>query len=242
MSPDSGEALIHLAGVVKHYNALRPLRLRDWRLPRGHTVALHGFDTTAAEVLVNLLTGSSLPDEGQVRVFGRATTQIADSNEWMAALRRFALFSERTVLVEQLTVEQNLAIPHTLAVDPMTAEVRDAVRAVGQELGLSPELLSARAQGLDPFDLACVRLGRALALAPELLLAEHPTATLDRDGARRFGRLVSAMVARRGVAAVYLTADQEFAKIVGKEVLTLQPATGELSSADGWRWFRRGRG
>ena len=131
------DVLIHVAGVVKHYNALRPLRLRDWRVARGQAVALHGFDKTAAEVLVNLLTGSSLPDEGEVRVFGRATSEIADTNDWLESLRRFALLSERTVLVEQLTVEQNLAIPHTLDVDPIPPEVRDAVRAVGEELGLS---------------------------------------------------------------------------------------------------------
>ena len=97
------EVLIHVAGVVKHYNALRPLRLRDWRLARGHAVALLGFDKTAAEVLVNLLTGATLPDEGEVRVFGRATSDIADTSDWLEWLRRFALLSDRTVLVEQLT-------------------------------------------------------------------------------------------------------------------------------------------
>jgi predicted ABC-type transport system involved in lysophospholipase L1 biosynthesis ATPase subunit len=232
------DVLIHVAGVVKHYNALRPLRVRDWQLPRGHTVAIHGFDKIAAEVLVNMLTGSSLPDEGTVRVFGRATSEIADSSDWLESLRRFALLSERTVLVEQLTVEQNLAIPHTLAVDPMPPDVREAVRAVGDELGLSAALMSASVQGLGPFDLTCVRLGRVLALAPEVLLAEHPTAGFEQADAVRFARLVGDAVARRRMAAVYLTADQEFAKVVGKEVVALRPATGELSSTSGWRrWF-----
>jgi len=238
MTGPAGDVLIHAAGVVKHYNALRPLRLHDWRLGRGRTVALHGLDKIAAEVLVNLLTGSSLPDEGVVRVFGRATSEIADSSDWLESLRRFALLSDRTVLVEQLTVEQNLAIPHTLVVDPMPPEVRQAVRAVADELGLSPALLSASVQGLGPFDLARVRLGRVLALGPELLLAEHPTADCPQAEAVRFARLAADVVARRGMAAVYLTADQEFAKVVGREVLTLQPATGELSSTSGWRrWF-----
>jgi predicted ABC-type transport system involved in lysophospholipase L1 biosynthesis ATPase subunit len=240
MTSTSGDVVFHLAGVVKHYNALRPLRLRDWRLPRGHAVAIHGFDKAAAEVLVNLLTGSTLPEEGEVRVFGRATSDIADSTDWLESLRRFALLSERTVLVEQLTVEQNLAIPHTLAVDPMPADVREAVRAVAEELGLS-ELLPAPVQGLGAFDLMRVRLGRVLALEPELLLAEHPTAGFDRADAVRFGQVVAGAVGRRRMAAVYLTADQEFAKVVGREVLALRPATGELSSSSGWRrWFGSG--
>ena len=51
----------------------------------------------------------------------------------------------------------------------------------------------------------------------------------------RFARLVADVVARRRMAAVYLTADQEFAKVVGKEVLTVRPATGELSPTSSWR-------
>jgi predicted ABC-type transport system involved in lysophospholipase L1 biosynthesis ATPase subunit len=235
------DVLIHVEGVVKHYNALRPLRLRDWRVARGHALALHGFDKAAAEVVVNLLTGSSLPDEGVVRIFGRATTDIADSDDWLASLRRFALLSERTVLVEQLTVEQNLAIPHTLAVDPMPDELRDRVRAVGDELGLSAALLRAPAQGLSPLDLALVRFGRVLALEPELLLAEHPTAGFAEGEGQTFARVVADAVRRRRMAAVYFTADEKFAKVVGKEVLTLRPATGELSSSSGWRrWFVKG--
>jgi predicted ABC-type transport system involved in lysophospholipase L1 biosynthesis ATPase subunit len=234
------DVLIHVAGVVKHYNALRPLRLRDWRVARGHTVALHGFDKAAAEVVVNLLTGTALPDEGTVRVFGRATTDIADTDDWLTSLRRFALLSERTVLVEQLTVEQNLAIPHTLAVDPMPDDVRDQVRAVGDELGLPAALMAAPARALSALDLALVRLGRVLGLEPELLLAEHPTVGFAQGEDQAFARVVADAVERRRMAAVYITADQEFAKVVGKEVLTLRPATGELTSSSGWRrWFER---
>ena len=104
--------VIYVAGVVKHYNALRPLRLRDWRLARGHAVALHGFDKTAAEVLVNLLTGASLPDEGEVRVFGRATSDIADTSDWLKWLRRFALLTKRTVPWKPADRGAELAIPH----------------------------------------------------------------------------------------------------------------------------------
>ena len=106
--------------------------------------------------------------------------------------------------------------------------------------GCHPALLSASVQGLGPFDLTRVRLGRVLALGPEVLLAEHPTAGFDRADTVRFARLVADAVAQRRIAAVYFTADQEFAKVVGKEVLTLRPATGELSSSSGWRrWFGR---
>lgn len=238
MSARDDDPIVHVVDVVKDYQALRPLRIRDFRVRRGQAVALHGFDKTAAEVLVNMLTGSSLPDQGQVRVFGRATGDIATSDEWLTLLRRFALLSDRTVLVEQLTVEQNLAIPHTLNLDPLADEIRVQVRDVGREVGLPPEVLAGSVVGLDALQVERVRLARALALGPDLLLAEHPTATLDAAAARAFGATLSAVVSRRGIAAVYMTADAEFAKVVGSDVLTLKPATGEFTSSSGWRrWF-----
>ncbi len=235
MSARDDDPIVHAVGVVKHYQALRPLRIRNLRVRRGQAVALHGFDKTAAEVLVNMLIGSTLPDEGQIRVFGRATSDIVSSDEWLTSLRRFALLSDRTVLVEELNVEQNLAIPHTLNLDPLADDVRAQVRDVGVEVGLTPEILAGSVGRLDALQLERVRLGRALALGPDLLLAEHPTATLDADGARAFAGTLTAVVSGRGMAAVYLTADQEFAKAVGTDVLTLKPATGEFTSSSGWR-------
>ena len=45
---------------------------------------LIGFDRPAAEVFVNLITGASLPDTGEVESLGRPTRAIADSDEWLA--------------------------------------------------------------------------------------------------------------------------------------------------------------
>jgi len=61
---DSPGPIVHVSDVVKHYQGLRPLRVRNLRVSRGQPVSLFGFDKTASEVLVNLITGSSLPDSG----------------------------------------------------------------------------------------------------------------------------------------------------------------------------------
>ena len=72
-------------------------------------MAVSGFDAGAAEVLVNLVTGASLPDEGEVRVLGQLTADIAGGDEWLASLDRFGIVSPRGVLLEGATIEQNLA-------------------------------------------------------------------------------------------------------------------------------------
>lgn len=235
MTADSDGAIVHVSDVVKNYQGLRPLRVRDLRVSRGQSVALFGFDKTASEVLVNLITGSSLPDSGTVRVFGRATTEIADSTDWMDLLQRFGMFSDRTVLVEQLTVEQNLALAHTLEVDPLADGIRQQVREIADTVGISSGLLASRAEGLPALETALARLGRAAALKPDVLLAEHPTATLDAKGTAVFAKAAAAAVGRYGMAAIYVTADHAFARAVGSDALTVRPATGELSPTSSWR-------
>jgi putative ABC transport system ATP-binding protein len=166
------------------------------------------------------------------------TTDIPDSDTWLESLRAYGLLGVRTVLIEQLTVEQNLAIPVTLEVDPMPEALAAEVRARASEVGLAEHLLRQTPAALGPLDLQRVRLGRALALAPRVLLAEHPTATLERADADALARDMSRIVARRGMAAVYITADRAFAQQAADEIVMLKPATGDLVSAVGWRrWF-----
>ena len=73
---------------------------------------------------MNLVTGASLPDAGSVDVFGHPTSAIADSTEWLAIVDRFGIVSDRAVMLEGLTVLQNLAVPFTLDIEPPSDESR----------------------------------------------------------------------------------------------------------------------
>ncbi|HEV8392830.1 MAG TPA: ATP-binding cassette domain-containing protein [Vicinamibacterales bacterium] len=234
---DAGDVLLQLRDVRQDYGGLRPLRIKALDVRAGQRLAILGLDQGAGEVLVNLMTGSTAPRSGEVRAFGRVTTDIPDSDAWLAALRQYGLLGVRTVLIEQLTVEQNLAIPLTLDVDPLPDALRAQVRALGTEVGLA-HALERRPAELGPLDLQRVRFGRALALGPRVLLAEHPTAPLDRADADQLARDMSRIVSSRAMAAVYITADRAFAQQAADEIVMLKPATGDLVSAVGWRrWF-----
>ena len=63
-------AVLELNGISKDYRGLRPLRIAELRVAAGEHVAILGLDRAAAEVFVNLATGATLPDAGQVRVLG----------------------------------------------------------------------------------------------------------------------------------------------------------------------------
>ena len=81
-----------------------------------------------AEVLVDLITAAIVPDTGEVIAFGQPTTVHRRSRgAGSQTLDQFGLLTERAVLVEQFTVEQNLAIPLSLAVEDMSADLRARV-------------------------------------------------------------------------------------------------------------------
>lgn len=232
--------LVTLQNVVKHFQSLRPLRIRQLEIRRAQALGLLGFDELMAEVFVNLLTAASLPDEGAVQVFGEPTSSISTHQTWMAVLDRFGLVSGRSVLLDQLTAEQNLAIPFTLAVESMSDAVRRDVRALAEEVGLPASDLDRPLAELSALSVMRVRLGRALAFKPEVLLAEHPNAPLSVSDAAAFAADVVRIRESRAVATVVLTADRRFAEAIATDLLTLQPATGELiADASVWkRWFR----
>lgn len=229
---------MQLRRVVKDYRGLRPLRVASLDLHDGQTLALCGFDQMTAEILVDLITAAIVPDAGEVRVFGQPTTAITDRQAWLQTLDRFGLLTERAVLVEQFTVEQNLAIPYSLAVESLTPDLRARVGRLAEEIGFAPSDLGRQTGVLPPLGRLRLRLGRALAMNPRVLLAEHPNATLASGEAARFGEDLKRILDARRMAALVLTADQEFARVAANEVLVLHPATGTLQSSSGWRrWF-----
>jgi ABC-type transporter Mla maintaining outer membrane lipid asymmetry ATPase subunit MlaF len=235
----TGDApVVEVHGVVKDYRGLRPLRIQQFALHAGQAVALLGFDQITAEVFVNLVTGAITPDAGEIRIFGQSTADITDGDAWLASLDRFGILSERAVLLDQLTVAQNLAVPFSLELDPIPVDVQRDVRQLAVEVGLSEADLNRAVAGLGAAARVRVRLARAIALAPRVLLAEHPNATLAADDVPAFAADLARVTNARRLASVTLTADRTFAESVAEQVLTLQPATGEWKAAAGWRrWF-----
>lgn len=238
--PDPGELLVAVTGVEKDYRSLRPLRVRHLELHENETLALLGFDQAAAEVLVNLIAGASLPDGGEVRTLGRLTSDITSGDDWMQALDQLGIVSERAVLLDQLTTEQNLAVPLTLDLYDLPADVRTRVSALSGEVGLTGEQLPRFVSTLSALDRMRLRLARALAVNPRVVMAEHPNASLPSADHATFAADVARVASARRLGMIVLTADRVFASAVSDRVLTLNPATGELTaSGSGWRrWFR----
>jgi len=229
--------VLELKDVSKSYGGLRPLRIQRLMVSSAECIAILGVDQPMAEVFVNLVTGASLPEAGSVAVFGQPTSAIADGTEWLALVDRFGIVSDRAVMLEGLSVLQNLAVPFTLDLEPPSDESRMRAAALAREVGLSEADWDKAVGALGAVPRAFVRLARSLALDPAVLLLEHPSSTLDRQDVPAFGRRVRSVADRRGVAVVVLTADQAFAESLGGRRVLLDAASGRLIERGRTRWF-----
>lgn len=233
--PDAPGIAIAVRDVQKDYRALRPLRVRALDVLEGESVAILGFDRAAAEVFVNLITAATVPDSGEIRIFGQSTTAITDADTWLSSLDGFGILSERAVVLDNMTVEQNLTMPLTMALHDVDTVVRAKVQALAAEVGLAPGDMGRPVGALSASGRLRLRLGRALGPDPSILLAEHPNASLEPDEIAGFAADYSRIIAARQVASVVLTADSTFAAAIAPRILTLQPSTGELKSLSAWR-------
>lgn len=233
------DPVLQVSGVQKTYGGLRPLRMAALEVQPGERVAISGLDATTAELFVNLLTGASLPDVGTIVTFGRPTSAVTEGDEWLASLDRFGIVSPRAVLLEGATVRQNLTLPFTLEIDDVPADLLQRVTVLARDAGISEQDLSRPVGELPAHTRMRAHLARAVALSPQLLLVEHPTADVAEAHRGPLGRDFAAVGDRYRTAMVVMTLDREFAAAAAHRLLALQPATGALDPWKGKRgWFR----
>jgi len=222
------EPVVSMRGVVKNYNALRPLRIAELSVAPGARIAVSGIDAPGAEVMLNLVTGASLPDQGEVRVFGRTTAAVSDGDEWLASLDRFGIVSPRAVLLDAATLLQNLAMPLTLDIEPVPPGIAEQVNALAREAGIDPVQLEKPIAVLDAVTRARAHLARAVALEPSLLILEHPTAGFAAGDGASFGQAVASVAGARSLATLMISEDAEFSAAAATRRLALHGASGDL--------------
>jgi len=220
--------ICRIANVRKAYSGLRPLRLNDLSIAEGERVALSGLDAGAAEVLVNLVTGASLPDAGEVLVLGTNTASISDGEAWLSSLDRFGIVSPRAVLLDAATLLQNLAMPLTLDIEPVPPDVAARIVPLARAAGIEEESLERPIAALDAAIRARAHLARAVALDPALLILEHPTAGLAPGEGKAFGEVVARVAGAHARATLIISEDEPFSIAAATRRLALHGATGDL--------------
>ena len=189
------------------------LRGVDLEVAPGERVALTGESGSGKSTLLHLIAGLDAADGGEIRLRHIEVTSLSDSAR--AALRRekLGLVFQQYNLIPSLSVEDNLAFQARLAGRHDAAWQKELVDrlGLGALLNRYPEQLSGGQQQR-------VAIGRALAIKPELLLADEPTGNLDETTADNVLALTRDLVARTGCGFLMVTHSLHLAGTLDRHV------------------------
>jgi phospholipid/cholesterol/gamma-HCH transport system ATP-binding protein len=191
----------------------------DLSLNRGETVSILGRSGSGKSVLLKMLIGLQKPDEGSIQIHGREITGLAMEEMNEVRLSVGFLFQE-AALYDSLTLADNVAFPIRRHKPKSGQDPRDRAQellaAVGME-GDAHKMPSEISGGMKKR----VGLARALALEPDILLFDEPTAGLDPITATEIEDLIMKVKHEHNVTAVIVTHDLHGAKTLSKRLVLI---------------------
>jgi len=216
----SKETLIEVRGLRSQFGDNVIHDDLDLTVERGEVIGVVGGSGTGKTVLLNTIIGLKEPEGGSVSIFGHDMATLS-KEEAADVERRTGVLFQSGALFSSLTVLQNVAAPlveHTRLPMAMIDEIAEMKIAM---VGLKPE-----AHHLKPAELSGgmkkrVGLARALALDPELLFLDEPTAGLDPIGAAAFDDLIRQLSDDLGLTVFMITHDLDSLYAITDKVAVL---------------------
>lgn len=178
----------------------------DFEVRAGEVMTLVGGSGSGKTQLVRVILGLKRPNGGYVRVFGVSWDDPSYARV-RAARERMGMLFQNGALYSAFTVYQNVAFPLRERGGLDEEAIRAIVFAKLAQVELEPEHADLLPANLSGGMVKRVALARALALSPELLILDEPTAGLDPDRSDAFVRLIKRMRTEYRFAVLMVTHD-----------------------------------
>ena len=202
-----GKHPIVVKGLVNKFGEQTVHEDLSLEVNRGEILGVVGGSGTGKSVLMRSIIGLQQPDAGEIEVFGRSMTD-AEPDEQLGVRNRWGVLFQGGALFSTLTVGENVEVPLKQFYPDIEPELMHEIARYKVMLsGLPAEAVAKYPSELSGGMRKRAGLARALALDPELLFLDEPTAGLDPIGAAAFDRLTKELQATLGLTVFLITHD-----------------------------------
>lgn len=227
------EPAISVRGVVKRFDGRAVLDGINLDIMPGETMIIMGGSGSGKSTLLRTIIGSFPADEGQVMMFGRNMCSL-DENGLNATRKRFGILFQSGALFNSMTLAENVALilqEHTdLDAEIIDIQVKIKLEMVGL-LDAANRYPSEISGGMKKR----AGLARALALDPEILFYDEPSAGLDPVTSAEIDQLIINLSKQLGVTSVVVTHEMDSAFTIADRMCMLDK--GKMIAVETREWF-----
>lgn len=212
-------AQIDLKNLHKSFGEQKVLDGIDLSIEAGETLTVLGRSGTGKSVLLRLLIGLAKPDAGSIYIEGQDIPTLG-TKELNEIRKKIGFLFQQAALYDSMTIEQNVEFPlkrHTnLSAEDRKKRVDELLKTVGMQSDID-KLPAQISGGMKKR----VGLARALALSPEIVMLDEPTAGLDPVTSGEIDELILDLKKQKQMTAIVVTHDIHSAKHISDRLVVL---------------------
>jgi len=204
--PETGAPVIQVRGVINRFGSQVVHDQLDLDVHRGEILAVVGGSGTGKSVLLRTIVGLNTPAAGEIHLFGEDLLALP-ARRRTELERRLGVLFQQGALFSSLTVSENVSLPLIEHAGLSRAEAETLARIKIALAGLPANAGDKYPANLSGGMIKRAALARALALDPDILFLDEPTAGLDPIGAAAFDRLILTLRDALGLTVFLVTHD-----------------------------------